>query len=178
MHRRALNNFTLQDGTFIPKNTTVCAALFATHRDERNYANPNNFDGFRFVHTASWPLSEGENVNQKMVRGSLHARHDDICLMYFFDHRLLPLPLTSHSVTVYIHGETISLTSQFIIPDFCLSSPGRFFAAIELKAMMAHLVLNYDVKLENEGVRPPDIWLGGYCIPNQKANVLFRKRQA
>jgi hypothetical protein len=86
--------------------------------------------------------------------------------------RLLPLPPTSHSVTVDIHGETISLTSPSIIPDFCLSSPGRFFAAIELKAMMAHLVLNYDVKLENEEVRPPDIWLGGYWVPNRKANVM------
>lgn len=79
---------------------------------------------------------------------------------------------------VDIHGKTTSLTCPSIIPDSCLPSPGRFFAAMELKAMMAHLVLNYDVKLENNGVRPPDIWLGGYCVPNQKANVLFRKRQA
>ncbi|KAF7367761.1 hypothetical protein MSAN_00840100 [Mycena sanguinolenta] len=35
--------------------------------------------------------------------------------------------------------------------------PGHFFAATELKAMMAHLVLNYDVKPEVEGVRPADI---------------------
>ncbi|KAF8145980.1 hypothetical protein K438DRAFT_1629082, partial [Mycena galopus ATCC 62051] len=34
--------------------------------------------------------------------------------------------------------------------------PGRFFAVTELKAMMAHLVMNYDVKAEVEGVRPPD----------------------
>ena len=64
-----------------------------------------------------------------------------------------------------------------IIPNFHLSSPGRFFAAMELKAMVAHLILNYDVKLENEGVRPPDTWLGAYCVPNQKAKMLFRKRQ-
>jgi hypothetical protein len=43
--------------------------------------------------------------------------------------------------------------------------------------MMAHLVLTYDFKLENEGVRPPDTWLGAYCVPNRKAKVLFRKRQ-
>ncbi|KAJ7776904.1 cytochrome P450 [Mycena maculata] len=36
--------------------------------------------------------------------------------------------------------------------------PGRFFAATELKAMLAHLVINYDVKAEVEGpgVRPAD----------------------
>jgi len=32
--------------------------------------------------------------------------------------------------------------------------PGRFFAACELKAMMTHLVLTYNVKMENEGVIP------------------------
>jgi len=55
--------------------------------------------------------------------------------------------------------------------------PGRFFAAISLKAMLAHLVLAYDVKLENEGVRPTDTWFGTSCIPNRTAEVLFRKRQ-
>ncbi|TFK56598.1 cytochrome P450 [Heliocybe sulcata] len=55
--------------------------------------------------------------------------------------------------------------------------PGRFFAAAELKAMLAHLVLNYDVKLENEGVRPPDEWVGVSRVPNRTAEVMFRKRQ-
>lgn len=57
-------------------------------------------------------------------------------------------------------------------------SPGRFFVANELKVMMAHLVLNYDVKLENEGIRPPNMDFGFACVPNQKAEVLFRKRQS
>lgn len=55
-------------------------------------------------------------------------------------------------------------------------SPGRFFAANELKAMMAHLVLNYDVKFEEEGVRPPNQWFGLTFVPDPTANVLFRKR--
>jgi len=55
--------------------------------------------------------------------------------------------------------------------------PGRFLAANEIKAMLAHLVLNYDVKLENEGVRPSDMWFMVNCIPNRTAEVLFRRRQ-
>jgi len=54
--------------------------------------------------------------------------------------------------------------------------PGRFFAATELKAMLAHIVLHYDVKLEKEGVRPPDQLFDSLRIPNQGAKVLFRKR--
>jgi cytochrome P450 len=54
--------------------------------------------------------------------------------------------------------------------------PGRHFAACELKLMFAHIVTTYDVKLEIEGVRPPDMWITNSCVPNPKANVLFRKR--
>ncbi|KIM38724.1 hypothetical protein M413DRAFT_447671 [Hebeloma cylindrosporum] len=56
------------------------------------------------------------------------------------------------------------------------SCPGRYFAACELKLMLAHVVMNYDVKLENEGVRPKDMWLMVSCVPNPDAKVLFRKR--
>lgn len=44
--------------------------------------------------------------------------------------------------------------------------------------MMAHLVLNYDIKLEKEGVRPPNEWFAASCIPNTQGEVLFRKRQS
>jgi cytochrome P450 len=54
--------------------------------------------------------------------------------------------------------------------------PGRYFAACELKLMFAHIVATYDVKLEIEGVRPPDMWIMSSCVPNPNANVLFRKR--
>ncbi|TDL22831.1 cytochrome P450 [Rickenella mellea] len=55
--------------------------------------------------------------------------------------------------------------------------PGRFFAANELKAMMAHIVLNYDVKMEVDGVRPQDMHFTFNCVPNPTAKILFRKRQ-
>ena len=55
--------------------------------------------------------------------------------------------------------------------------PGRYFAASELKLMLAHLVVNYDVRLENEGVRPADMWVATSCVPNPTAEVLFRKRK-
>ncbi|CAL1693826.1 unnamed protein product [Somion occarium] len=55
--------------------------------------------------------------------------------------------------------------------------PGRFFAANELKAMLAHTVMNYDVKFENEGVRPPNVWFATTVSPDPTAKVLFRKRQ-
>jgi hypothetical protein len=49
-------------------------------------------------------------------------------------------------------------------------------AVTELKTMLAHIVYTYDVKLREEGVRPPNEWMGAFCLPNTKAEVLFRKR--
>ncbi|KAI5118158.1 hypothetical protein M0805_005780 [Coniferiporia weirii] len=55
--------------------------------------------------------------------------------------------------------------------------PGRFFAANELKSMMAHLVVTYDVRLEDaEAGRPKDFEFGSAVVPNPKAKVLFRRR--
>lgn len=57
-------------------------------------------------------------------------------------------------------------------------SPGRFFAANELKAMMAHVILNYDVKMKNEGVRPPNVSVALTYAPDFAAEVMFRRRQS
>jgi hypothetical protein len=54
---------------------------------------------------------------------------------------------------------------------------GRFFAATELKAMLGHLVMNYDVKAEVEGVRPPDDIFGIRITPSATGKVCFRKRE-
>lgn len=54
--------------------------------------------------------------------------------------------------------------------------PGRYFAACIMKLMFAHVVLHYDVKVENEGVRPDDMWNALSCVPNRDAKIFFRKR--
>ena len=56
-------------------------------------------------------------------------------------------------------------------------SPGRFFAANELKLMLAHLVLTYDLKMEEDGVVPPFKQFGQVTAPSTNAKVLFRKRR-
>ncbi|KIJ21932.1 hypothetical protein PAXINDRAFT_165267 [Paxillus involutus ATCC 200175] len=53
--------------------------------------------------------------------------------------------------------------------------PGRFFVSTMMTAMMAHLVLNYDMKLK-EGKRPPDKWFLMNCSPNRTVEIMFRRR--
>lgn len=54
--------------------------------------------------------------------------------------------------------------------------PGRFFAAVEIKMMMAYVVMNYDVKCKVEGIRPREIWIGASAMLDPNAEILFRKR--
>jgi cytochrome P450 len=53
--------------------------------------------------------------------------------------------------------------------------PGRFFAAEMLKLTLAHIIMNYDVKLEGE--HPKNTWILSTCIPSTTGEVIFRKRR-
>ena len=55
-------------------------------------------------------------------------------------------------------------------------SPGRFFAANEIKALFAHILVTYDFKVE-EGKRAPRMFTVGPMRVPEKANIMFRKRQ-
>ncbi|KAK7054327.1 hypothetical protein VNI00_003520 [Paramarasmius palmivorus] len=54
--------------------------------------------------------------------------------------------------------------------------PGRFFAANELKLMLAHILINYDVKFKGDAGYPSPFIFAGTIVPNQSAKVMFRKR--
>ncbi|KAL0579192.1 hypothetical protein V5O48_002814 [Marasmius crinis-equi] len=55
--------------------------------------------------------------------------------------------------------------------------PGRFFAAVELKALVSHALLTYDLKYD-EGVSMPGIeWFAATSFANTKGEIMFRKRR-
>ncbi|KAH7922160.1 cytochrome P450 [Leucogyrophana mollusca] len=47
--------------------------------------------------------------------------------------------------------------------------PGRFLVSYALKAIMVHIITNYDIKLGGDGQRKPDFWFGYHCTPNANA---------
>ena len=56
-------------------------------------------------------------------------------------------------------------------------SPGRFFAVNELKTMMVHILLNYDMKFENGTHSPENLWHAISIMPDPNVKILFRKRR-
>ncbi|KIL60569.1 hypothetical protein M378DRAFT_167933, partial [Amanita muscaria Koide BX008] len=55
--------------------------------------------------------------------------------------------------------------------------PGQFFVVNELKVMLAHVLLNYDIKMADGGGRPKDWQFGIFTGPDTNAKILFRKRR-
>ena len=47
----------------------------------------------------------------------------------------------------------------------------------ELKAMMAYILVNYDIKADWGGARPKNIYVGSTVRANPTAKISFKKRQ-
>lgn len=54
---------------------------------------------------------------------------------------------------------------------------GRFLAANEIKMVLAHLVLMFDIKLPGGGTRPQNFTVDGDMYPDPGARVLMRRRK-
>jgi hypothetical protein len=81
----------------------------------------------------------------------------------------MPFRTRKHACPVgLLHSPSYDIQSN----DFV---QGHFLAATELKVMMAHLVINYDV--EAEGVRPADKVFDTLYSPDADGKVRLRKRQ-
>ena len=69
----------------------------------------------------------------------------------------------------------LSLNVPLTVHTYIRYSPGRFFSAVEMKALLAYIVVTYDLKLEEGKKVPSDINFASARIPRD-ADVLFRKR--
>ncbi len=47
----------------------------------------------------------------------------------------------------------------------------------ELKAVVAYILLHYDLKLPGDGTRPKNVYTARGILPDPSAKVLFRKRK-
>jgi len=65
--RKTMQDITFSDGTLIPAGTLVASASTATHRDARNYENPDVFDPFRF---ADMRMEDGAGIKHQYVSSS------------------------------------------------------------------------------------------------------------
>lgn len=55
--------------------------------------------------------------------------------------------------------------------------PGRFFASLEVKIILTHIIQHYDLKLVDAAAgRPDNIFFADANLPDSKQAILFRER--
>jgi len=116
-----------------------------------NYPDPDIFDGFR---NARMREKEGEGAKHVMMTPTLNY-----------------LPFGHGRLAWY---EYFVFWSRRMTES--LYSPGRFFAATEIKMLLAYVLLNYDVKLAGGRGQPADWWFGFHSMPDPTVEVMFRRR--
>jgi hypothetical protein len=61
------------------------------------------------------------------------------------------------------------------------ASPGRHFAVHEIKALVCHVLMNYDLKFANSkfkhGEVPDAIWVGTMCALDPNVELMFKRRE-
>ena len=133
----------------VPLGANVCLPASSVHRDPSIYNKPLQFLPFRFSapagqEEAKKPADDETNTDGKRTVPGFTAS----------------AVTTSDRFLAFGHGRH--------------ACPGRFFALVELKLMLAYVLQNYDVeKLDG---RPRDTALFGALIPNRKAVMRIRRR--
>ena len=155
VNRIALHPFTFSNGVTVPAGTLIAAPSGAIHKDGEIYSNPEEFDGFRFVKLRE--LNEDAGARHQAFSTSTdhltfgYGRHTwyAFCCVFVLTHS----SHLSHSI-----------------------SPGRVFAINEIKILLAHMVVTYDIKFEEGKQTPQCLCIGSGRYPG-KTNVMFRMRQ-
>ncbi|SCV51656.1 uncharacterized protein FFB14_12125 [Fusarium fujikuroi] len=135
-----------ETGTTIPCGAMVGLDFWTRHHDPKAYPNPDKYDAFRF----SRPREEyvAEHPDEKATEEYLRLKRLDC---------------------------TYTGSDNFLI--FGLGKyacPGRFFLTMELKLILAYVIMNYDV--EPMAKRPSNYWVGGLILPLRDTKIKVRRR--
>ena len=166
-----MKDFTFSDGTTIPAGNFLSVAMSCinTNSVKMRFHYPNFGSHVCAYRTITSTLKSSTAYALKRCEGT-RVRHN------LGTHSSPSIPIIYCSVSAVMRGTYIFSWSLAKADYHIYCSPGRFFAANEFKTILAHILLNYDVKIANGGGRPENMWFGRYCLPNTKAEVLFRKR--
>lgn len=76
-----------------------------------------------------------------------------------------------------MHGMcSLHLSLGHFFDGVLVGSPGRFLAAHQMKTMLAHIVMTYDVKWEENATIPESVHVATLIRIDPKVKVMFRKR--
>ncbi|KIW80965.1 hypothetical protein Z517_03988 [Fonsecaea pedrosoi CBS 271.37] len=159
----APGGITTPDGIHVPEGCMVATHSWGCHNDETLYEEADKYKAFRFVELRdriSSGLGDGDRDRADREKEYLDKAH-------------LSFIATSPSYLGFGHGRH--------------ACPGRFFAAQELKLLLAYLLSRYEIQMVMEGglggnwngkgIRPECYWAGPNHVPPMSAKVRVRRRK-
>lgn len=165
---------TAPNGTFCPYGSLVSIPTNGIHNDPDLYTNAATYDPFRFsVQREASPdlMEHSDTVKEKESSESLLAatttastathRRSGSNTEEYIKKANLSFVSTSPTYHPFGHGRH--------------ACPGRFFAANELKLLLAYMVMNYEFEYLKE--RPPSKWIGTSLVPPLTETVKVRRRK-
>lgn len=147
----ARDGVTTPEGLHIPRGNQVCVPGYAMHHDPEVYEAPDEFRPFRF------------SDMRKVAEGDGAAAEDkEAAQASYLSRARKQWATTTNDFLGFGHGRG--------------ACPGRFFAAAELKLMLAHLVLNYDFEMMEK--RPRNMWFALNRVPPMEQTIRVKRRAA
>ncbi|KAI1375194.1 cytochrome P450 [Hypoxylon crocopeplum] len=140
-------------GVRVPRGAVVCAPSYPVFHDPAVYPDPYTFKPFRFAEKRVVPSStteEQEGEGEKKKQSSAYVQR-----------ARQAFATTSPEYTAFGHGRH--------------ACPGRFFAASELKLMLAYIIMSYDFEIQDS--RPDNFWFGMNRVPPMTATIRVRRRE-
>ena len=137
------------EGWHAPKGTFIGTDIHNTMHDPELHPNPDSYDAFRF----SRPKEQDGRANGHVRASAEKADGSQL--------NNLDMINTSDTFLTFSHGRH--------------ACPGRFFVAMELKIILADMVLNYDV--EHLSLRPQINWLNTMRAPDMKGTIRVKRRE-
>lgn len=147
------DGLTTPDGVHIPKGNSVCVPGYALHHDPDIYPGADEFRPFRF--------SEKRRVGTEAKEEDGGGDKDAARASSYISRARQQWATTTNEFLGFGHGRA--------------ACPGRFFAATELKLMLAHLILHYD--FEMLASRPRNVWFAINRVPPMEQTIRIRRRQ-
>lgn len=149
------NGITIDDGVHIPKGVYLATPMDAIHRDANFYEDPATFYLFRFCHSSQ--------VEGTRTQDFYEARDQDATV-----------PVNADNISTKAKS-TVTLDDKLLSFGFGHNAcPGRIFALHEIKLMMAHIVLNYDIQYF--GKRPEQFKIMWVQLPSDHTYFQVRRR--
>lgn len=157
---------TLEDGLYLPQGARMSISSYGVHRDPDNYPNGEVYDAFRFSRIredmeAKRLTSPTSPVPNGHTNGHVTSNVDKNRTADLIREKNLSAVSTSESFLAFGHSRH--------------ACPGRFFAANEIKLLLAYMSTKYEIEPLKE--RPKGMMLAEFVVPDMKQTIRVRRRK-